>query len=91
MKIKKVEQYTEFLKEVNDHIRKAQTTALKFVNKQLLSLYWYLGKRIVEKQENEGWGDSVIEKLALDLKKAFPGTRGFSARNLWRMRDLYVS
>lgn len=91
MKIKKVEQYTEFLKEVNDRIREAQSSALKFVNKQLISLYWDLGKRIVEKQEKENWGDSVIERLALDLQKAFPGTKGFSARNLWRMRDLHVS
>lgn len=91
MKIKNVQQYVEFLQEINDRIREAQSSALKSVNKQLISLYWDLGRRIVEKQDNEKWGDAVIEKLALDLKKDFPGTKGFSARNLWRMRDLYVS
>lgn len=91
MKIKNTQQYAKFLKEINDRIRDAQVTALKSVNKQLMSLYWDLGKRIVEKQEKEKWGDSVIEKLAIDLQKAFPAIKGFSARNLWRMRDLYVS
>ena len=91
MKIKDTQQYAEFLKEINDRIRDAQASALKSVNKQLISLYWDLGKRIVEKQEKEKWGDSVIEKLALDLQRAFPGTKGYSKRNLWNMRDLYIS
>lgn len=56
-----------------------------------MSLYWDMGKRIVEKQNVEKWGDSVIEKLAHDLQISFPGMKGFSSRNLWRMRDLYLS
>lgn len=91
MKIEKTQQYTEFLKEINDRIRDAQSNALKSVNKELMSLYWDIGKRIVEKQSNEKWGDSIIEGLAVDLQNAFPGMKGFSARNLWRMRDMYVS
>lgn len=91
MKIKTTQQYTEFLKEIKDHIREAQNSALKTVNKQLISLYWAIGKRIVEKQKNEKWGNSVIEELAHDLQNSFPGIKGFSARNLWKMRDLYVS
>ena len=91
MKIESTQQYANFLQEINDRIREAQSNALKFVNKQLIALYWDLGKRIVEKQENEKWGDAVIEGRALDLQKAFPGIKGFSARNLWRIRDLYVS
>ncbi len=91
MKIEKTQVYTDFLQEIHNRVREAQSNALKAVNKQLISLYWDIGKRIVEKQRDEKWGDGVIEKLALDLQSAFPGIKGFSARNLWKMRDLYVS
>lgn len=91
MKITKTQKYETFLKEIRERIREAQQSALKSVNKQLISLYWDIGKGIVEKQKKEKWGDSVIESLAHDLQNDFPGIKGFSARNLWRMRDLYVS
>jgi len=91
MKIEKTQQYAEFLQEINDRIREAQSNALKAVNKQLISLYWDIGKRIVEKQKIDKWGDSVIEGLAFDLQRAFPGMKGFSKRNLWNMRDFYLS
>lgn len=91
MKITKTQKYEIFLKEIHDRIRQAQQAALKSVNKQLISLYWDIGKGIVEKQKKEKWGNAVIEKLALDLQNAFPGMKGFSTRSLWRMRDLYVS
>ncbi len=91
MKIEKIDGYGKFLSEIKDRIQEAQVSALKAVNRQLVSLYWNLGKEIVEKQTQESWGDSVIEKLAIDLQNAFPGIKGFSKRNLWNMRDLYVS
>ncbi len=93
MKIKKLQSqaYAEFLQELNEHIREAQKNALKAVNTQLIRLYWHLGKRIVETQKKEKWGEAVIESLAKDLQKLFPGMRGFSQRNLWYMRDLYLS
>lgn len=91
MKIEKTHNYAEFLQEINDRIRAAQSSALRAVNKELVMLYWDLGRRIVEKQKSEKWGDSVIEGLAKDLQNAFPGMHGFSKRNLWRMRDFYVS
>lgn len=91
MKIEKTDGYKEFLSEIKDRIQEAQVNALKVINKQLVSLYWNLGKEIVAKQTQESWGNSVIENLALDLQKAFPGIKGFSKRNLWNMRDLYVS
>lgn len=87
----KTNSYTDFLKELKDRIREAQSSALRAVNKELVMLYWDIGRRIVEKQKTEKWGDSVIEGLAKDLQIAFPGMHGFSARNLWRMRDLYVT
>jgi len=91
MKIVKTDGYAEFLNELKNRIGEAQTSALRSVNKELIMLYWYVGKRIVEKQKNDSWGDSVIEGLSKDLQNAFPGIKGFSARNLWRMRDLYVA
>jgi len=64
---------------------------LKAVNRELLSLYWDLGEMIVRKQEIYRWGKSVVEQLAKELEKEFPGTRGFSAQNLWRMRSFYIT
>ena len=90
-KLKKNETYFEFLLEIKSRINEAQTKALKSVNRDLVLLYWDLGRLVVEKQQQEKWGDAVIEGLAHDLQKSFPGIKGFSARNIWRMRDLYLS
>ncbi len=86
-----VHEYADFLKELKNRIQMAQSTALRAVNKELMMLYWDIGRQIVEQQSIDQWGDSVIEGLAIDLQKAFPGIKGFSARNLWNMRDLYLS
>jgi len=83
--------YSEFVTEIKSRIREAQYSALKAVNKELIGLYWDIGKRITEKQEEFGWGRGVVEKLALDLQKEYPGVHGFSAANLWRMRNFYQS
>ena len=83
-------QYAAFLKTVKNRILKAQYDALKIVNKELIALYWDLGKMIVEKQETLGWGKSVVENLAFDLQNEFPGITGFSYRNLWYMRNFYL-
>ncbi len=91
MKVMKVQGYAEFLKDIKNRIREAQISALKSVNKALVLLYWDIGKSIVEKQNQEKWGNSVIEGLAKDLQNDFPGIKGFSARNLWLMRDFYDS
>ena len=82
--------YQSFLNEVKKRILSAQYEALKAVNKELIALYWDLGKMIVERQEKEGWGKSVVERLAKDLQKEFPGIKGFSERNLWNMRIFYL-
>lgn len=84
-------QYQSFLKSIKERILKAQYDALKVVNKELIALYWDLGKMIVEKQETMGWGKAVVENLASDLQKEFPGIGGFSYRNLWYMRDFYLT
>jgi predicted nuclease of restriction endonuclease-like (RecB) superfamily len=83
--------FYDFVIQVKEKIRKAQYESLKAVNRELLSLYWDLGELIVQKQEAHSWGKSVVEELAKELEKEFPGTKGFSAANLWRMRNFYMS
>lgn len=83
------EQYASFINDIKARIRSAQYEALKFVNKELVALYWDIGRLIVERQQDAGWGKAIVEQLALDLQSEFPGTKGFSSQNLWRMRQLY--
>lgn len=79
-------QYKEFLDEIKEKVYKAQYQALKAVNKELINLYWEIGKSILEKQQRYKWGKSVVENLSKDLQNEFPGVKGFSSDNLWRMR-----
>lgn len=81
--------YVGFLLEVKARIRQGQLRALQAVNKELLALYWDLGESIHRKQEELGWGKGVVENLARDLQAEFPGRNGFSAQNLWLMRQFY--
>ncbi len=83
--------YGELLGEIKTRIRTAQYEALKAVNKELIGLYWNIGKLIVEKQQGETWGRSVVEKLAADVRQEFPGISGFSGRSMWYMRDFYLA
>lgn len=82
-------EYTYFISNVIAQIRSAQYEALRAVNKKQIHLYWDLGKQIVEKQTELGWGKSVVELMAKDIQTAFPTVSGFSARNLWLMRQFY--
>lgn len=84
-------EYKTFFKEIKERIYKAQYDALKVVNKELINLYWDIGKSIVAKQEKLGWGKAIVETLAQDLRKEFPGIQGFSSANLWRMRNFYLA
>jgi len=81
--------YPVLLEEIKARIQSAQYEALRSVNKELVGLYWDIGRLIVERQQTEGWGQSVVSRLAEDLQKAFPGTGGFSASNLWRMKGFF--
>ena len=91
MKVMMSAEYKTFFKEIEERIHKAQYDALKAVNKELITLYWDIGKSIVAKQEKLGWGKAIVETLAKDLQKEFPGIQGFSARNLWNMRIFYLA
>ena len=79
----KPDDYSRLLSEIKERIRSAQYAALKVVNKELVGLYWDIGKKIVARQEKAEWGKAVVEQLAIDLRKEFPGISGFSASNLW--------
>jgi predicted nuclease of restriction endonuclease-like (RecB) superfamily len=81
--------HIQFIQEIKEQIKSAQYRALQKVNKEQIQLYWNIGKTILERQKQYGWGKSIVEILALELQKEFVGINGFSARNLWRMRTLY--
>ena len=83
--------YQSFVMEIKEKILEAQLKALQAVNRELLSLYSDIGKSIVEKQEYQGWGKTIVENLSKDLQKEFPGIKGFSVANLWRMRMFYLT
>src|SRR6202166_1549849 len=78
--------YDSFLQELKDRIRSAQVRAALSVNRELVVLYWSIGRDILTRQKNEGWGAKIIDRLSEDLAKAFPEMRGFRARNLKYMR-----
>lgn len=82
--------YKTFLNDIKEKIHRAQYEAMKQVNKTLLALNWEIGKSIVEKQKEYGWGKSIVETLSKDLQNEFPGVQGYSADNLWRMRKFYL-
>lgn len=83
--------YAQFLNEIVGKIRSSQYEALRLVNKELINLYWEIGKGIVEKQDQLGWGNAVVETLSRDIQAEFPGIKGFSNPNLWKMRAFYLS
>ena len=85
------EEYGTLFTAIRERIRSAQYEALRAVNRQLVELYWDIGRLIVEQQQDESWGRSVVERLAKDLQAEFPGVTGYSARNLWYMRKYYLA
>ena len=80
------EGYEEFLRGLKERIRTAQVKAALAVNRELVLLYWRIGQDILERQRQSGWGSKVIDRLAADLRSAFPEMSGFSPRNLKYMR-----
>ncbi len=83
--------YAAFLESLKSRVRQAQTKAMLSVNQELIQLYWDIGRLIVERQEQEGWGRAVVERLADDIQKSFPGMGGFSRTNVFRMRAFYLA
>lgn len=79
--------YREFFAGVKNRVLDARIQAGRAINRELVLLYWDIGRGIVEKQRESGWGNSVVERFAADLRAAFPDMRGFSTANIWRMRQ----
>lgn len=83
--------YSFFLAALKERILHARTLAVRAVNRELVLLYWDIGRSIVEKQQAAGWGESVVERLAADLRAEFPDMTGFSARNLRDMKRMWLA
>jgi len=83
--------YFRFFNELKGWIRTARVKATLSANRELVELYWHIGKGIVERQRSEGWGISVVQRLSQDLRAEFPGAVGFSASNIWRMRAFFLA
>ena len=85
-----LQDYGAFIKEIKELIYHRQYEAMRQVNAELIQLYWDIGAKITEQQQEKGWGKSVVDVLARELQAEFPGVRGFSSANLWRMRGFYT-
>ncbi len=82
-------QITKQFSEVLNTIKKAQKKVYKQLNRALIELYWEIGRYISEKVEKEKWGKSVVEELSKYIQKNEPNIKGFTARNIWRMKQFY--
>lgn len=82
--------YADMLRSIKTAVSASQLRAQRTVNRELIGLYWIIGKEIAQRQEQEGWGKSVVEQLSRDLCQEFPGQQGFSMQNLWYMRQFFL-
>ena len=78
--------YDDFLRDLKSRIRSAQVRAVLAVNRELVLLYWQIGRDILTRQQQQGWGAKVVTQLAKDLRQEFPQMKGFSRTNLLYMR-----
>jgi predicted nuclease of restriction endonuclease-like (RecB) superfamily len=83
--------YGDLLNEIKSKIQTTRTQAALAVNRELITLYWELGRMIVEAQEAHRWGDQILIQLSNDLQAAFPGVSGYSRANLYRIRAFYLA
>jgi len=83
--------YAALLADIKARVQVARVRAGLAANRELLSLYWDIGRLISEAQKSKGYGKQVVERLAKDLQRAFPGIAGFSPLNVWRMRAFYTA
>lgn len=86
-----IDPYQIFIADLKTRIEQSQTKAALAVSRELLELYWQIGKEIVSAQKQYNWGDKVLEQIAKDLKASLSGIEGFSKANLYRMRAFYLA
>lgn len=91
MKDFEIMEYRPLVDEVKELIHKKQYKVLQLINAETINLYWEIGEEIYRQQEENGWGKSIVQVLSKELQKEFPGAKGYSAANLWRMRNFYLS
>jgi hypothetical protein len=83
--------YAALLASVKERARTAQVKAALSANRELVLLYWDIGRAIVKAQKDKGYGKQVVEMLSTDLRQEFPDMDGFTARNLWFMRAFFLA
>jgi hypothetical protein len=82
-------EYRRFIEDLKARVISARISAVRAVNRDVILLYWDIGRGIREKQQALGWGDSIVEMVSADLRQAFPGSFGFSPQNVWRMLQFF--
>ena len=83
--------YEPLVEELKQLIHKKQYHVLKVINAETINLYWEIGEEIYKQQQEKGWGKSIVQVLSRELQKEFPGAKGYSGANLWRMRNFYLT
>ncbi|HNX52576.1 MAG TPA: PDDEXK nuclease domain-containing protein [Pontiellaceae bacterium] len=83
--------YAEMLAGIKSRVQTARVRAGLAANRELVLLYWDIGRLVAERQDAEGWGASIIDRLSSDIRRDFPGLQGFSARNIIRMKSFYLA
>ena len=83
-------EYAKWLSEVKDRYHSAQIKSAVIIHREQLSFNWQLGRDLVLRRAEEKWGAGVVEQISLDLRAAFPFSKGFSPSNLWRMKQWYL-
>lgn len=91
MKKNELEGYELLVDDLKELIHKKQYNVLKLINSETINLYWEIGEEIYRQQKDKGWGKSIVQVLSTELQKEFPGAKGYSAANLWRMRNFYLT
>lgn len=84
-------EYESLLNEIKDLIHQKQFQVLRQINSETINLYWEIGEEIYKQQKEKSWGKSIVNILSKELQKEFPGAKGYSSANLWRMRNFYLS
>ncbi|PKN01593.1 MAG: DUF1016 domain-containing protein [Elusimicrobia bacterium HGW-Elusimicrobia-1] len=84
-------EYRLFIEDLKELVAAARVPVARAVNHGTILLYWNIGRGIAEKQRTLGWGESVVEMVAADLRRTFTGKQGFSAQNVWRMKQFYLA
>lgn len=78
--------YADWLADIKNRVQAARSRAALAANAELIALYWQIGEDLLQRQQSANWGDKVLDRLASDLREAFPEMKGFSSRNLKYMR-----